>query len=125
MMTTPCARLSSLARRWAAARLSSLARRGAPRGCPVSLARAPLQRLLQLIEDRRILERRDILRDRLALRDRAQEPPHDLARARLGQIVAEPDVLGLRDRPDLLADPVAQLLRDLLRGGTGRTRLLQ
>ena len=84
--------------------------RGHPGDAP---RRSALQRLLQLIEDRRILERRDVLRDLLALRDRAQQAPHDLARARLRQVVAEADVLRLRDRPDFLADPVAQFLRDL------------
>src|SRR5439155_2896326 len=65
----------------------------------------------QLLEDRRVLERGDVLRDLLAARDRFQEPPHDLARAGLRQIVGEADVVGLGDRPELLAYPLAQLLR--------------
>src|SRR5256885_9654269 len=81
-------------------------------------------RLLQLIEDRGILQRRDVLLDLLPLRDRAQQPPHDLARARLRQVVAEADVLGLGDGTDLLADPVAQLLRDLLCLLAARARAL-
>src|SRR6266850_3844208 len=71
--------------------------------------------LLELFEDGRVFQRRDVLLDLLALRDRAQQPPHDLARARLRQVVAEADVLRLGDGTDLLADPVAQLLRDFQR----------
>src|ERR1700754_1456354 len=44
-------------------------------------------RFAQLIENRRILERRYVLRNLLALRQRAQQTPHDLARARLRQVV--------------------------------------
>src|SRR5262249_26479771 len=72
------------------------------------IARA-LQRLLQLLENRGVLERRDVLRDCLALGDRAQQPPHDLSGARLRQVVTEANVLRLGDRADFLADPVAQL----------------
>src|SRR5918911_885986 len=82
---------------------------------PGSAKSAASAHLPQLLEDRRVLERRHILRDLLAPGDRAQQTPHDLARARLRQVVAEADVLGLGDRADLLADPVAQLLGDRLR----------
>src|ERR1051325_12206347 len=68
-------------------------------------ARPRSHRLLQLLEDARILERRHVLRDLLALRDRAQQPPHDLAGARLRQVVAEADVPGLRDRGDFFFPP--------------------
>src|ERR1041385_8874777 len=88
-------------------------------------ARPRSHRLLQLLEDARILERRHVLRDLLALRDRAQQPPHDLAGARLRQVVAEADVPGLRDRADFLRHPVAQLVGDLLRLGARRARALQ
>src|SRR5688572_8243931 len=71
---------------------------------------AASERLLQLLEDLRVLEGGDVLGDVLALRDGAQQPPHDLPRARLGQVVAEADVLGLRDGADFLPHPVAQLL---------------
>src|SRR5688572_14470024 len=71
--------------------------------------------LLQLLQDCRVLQRGHVLRDLLALGDRAQQAAHDLARARFRQVVAEADVLRLGDRADLLADPVAQLLGDLLR----------
>src|SRR5205814_5272329 len=81
--------------------------------------------LPQLLQDRRVLEGRDVLRDLLALGDRAQQAPHDLAGARLGQVVAKTDVLRLGDRADLLADPVAQLLRDLQRFVPGGYRTLQ
>src|SRR2546423_5883624 len=43
--------------------------------------------LPQLLQDRRILERRYVLGNLLALGDVAQKPAHDLARARLGQVV--------------------------------------
>src|SRR5207244_9690641 len=77
---------------------------------PVCFPRAcHLQSLLELIEYGGIFQRRYVLRDRLALGDRAQQAPPDLARARLGQIVAEADVLGLRDWGRLPAHPVAAL----------------
>src|SRR5208282_4059565 len=84
-----------------------------------------LQNLLELVQDRGIFQGRHVLRDRFALGDRTQQPAHDLARARLGQVVAETDVLRLGDRADLLADPVAQLLGDLVRIRAVRPRLLQ
>src|SRR3989338_7942855 len=43
--------------------------------------------LLELLEDRRVLQRRDVLLDLLALGDRAQQPAHDLARTSLGKVV--------------------------------------
>src|ERR1041385_6248806 len=39
----------------------------------------PSTRLLQLLEDRRVLQGRHVLLDLLPLRDRAQQAPHDLA----------------------------------------------
>jgi len=63
--------------------------------------------LLQLGEDRRVLECGRVLLDLLALGNRAQQASHDLARARLRQVLAEADVLRLGDRPDLLRHPVA------------------
>ncbi len=65
-----------------------------------------------MIQNRRILKRRHVLRDLLAARDRLEEPPHDLARTRLGQIVGEADVVRPGDRAELLRDPVAQLLHE-------------
>src|SRR5580698_889659 len=64
----------------------------------------------ELVEDGRVFERRDILRDRFTLRERAQQPAHDLARTGLRQVVAEADVLRLRDRADLFGHPRAQLV---------------
>src|SRR5690606_19747167 len=58
--------------------------------------------LLELLQERRVLEGRDVLGDFLAPRDRAQQPPHDLPGARLGQVVPEVDLLRLGDRADLL-----------------------
>src|SRR5215831_14842383 len=39
----------------------------------------------QLLENGRVLERRDVLRDLIAARDGLEQPPHDLARAGFGQ----------------------------------------
>src|SRR5438034_10550901 len=90
-----------------------------------SAEHASLEAMLQLLQYRRILERRHVLCDLLAFCDRAQEPSHDLPGARLRQIVAEANVLRFGDRADLLADPVAQLLCDLLCVGARRPRLLE
>src|SRR5262249_34849770 len=43
-------------------------------------------------------------------RDVAQQSPHDLARSRLRQLFGEEDRLRFRDRPDQLADVLAQLV---------------
>src|SRR4029077_13296854 len=92
---------------------------------PRRRARRSLGRLLQLLEDAGFLEGGDVLLDLLALGDRAQQAPHDLAGARLRQVVAEADVLGLGDGTDLLAHPVAQFLRDGLGFVAGGPRSLQ
>src|SRR5260370_42389098 len=73
------------------------------------------ERLAELIENRRVLQRRHVLRDGLALRERAQQAAHDLARTRLRQVLAEANVLRLGDRTDLLADPRAQFVGELHR----------
>src|SRR5688572_19863366 len=67
-----------------------------------TLGPSSARRLAQLLQYRRVLQGRDVLLDLLALGDGAQQPAHDLAGAGLGQVVAEADVLGLGDRPDLL-----------------------
>src|SRR5262249_41002369 len=54
-----------------------------------------------------------------------QQAAHDLAGARLGQVVAEADVLRLRYGPDLLAHPVLELLHDLRGLVAARPRLLE
>ena len=82
-------------------------------------------RLLELLQDRRILQSRYILRDFLAFGDRAQQATHDLAGTGLGQVVAEADFVGLGDRSDFLRDPVAQFLRHFLGGVSLRTRTFQ
>ena len=51
----------------------------------------------QLLDDRRVLESRQVLRDVFVARDGPQQAAHDLAGARLGQVVGEPDVVGTRD----------------------------
>src|SRR5947208_3449993 len=65
--------------------------------------------LLDLLHDGRIGERRRIAELAL-LRDVAQEAPHDLAAACLGQLRREHDVRRLGDRADLGRDVVPQLL---------------
>ena len=82
--------------------------------------RAPRQlpgRFLELLQYRRVLQRRNILRDFLAFCERAQQPPHDFARARFGQSFREADVVRLGHRANLLAHVGAQLFAEF------RTRL--
>src|SRR5688572_27797332 len=82
-------------------------------------------RFFELLQNCRVFERGYVLSDLLALGHRAQQTPHDLAGASLGKVVAEADVLGLGDGPDLLADPILQLLHYLLRLFAIRPRLLE
>jgi hypothetical protein len=63
----------------------------------------------QLVEDGGVLERRDVLRNVLATRDRAQQPAHDLAGARLRQAIGQANFVRSRDRTQLLGDPSAEL----------------
>src|SRR5689334_19742719 len=81
--------------------------------------------LLQLIQNAWILQSRNVLRDLLALGEGPQQAAHDLARTGLRQVLAETDFLGLGDRTDLLADPVAQIVGNLLGLFAGRAGLLQ
>src|SRR5215212_4075457 len=65
--------------------------------------------LLDLLDHGRVGERGRVAE--LALfGDVAQQAAHDLAAPRLRELRREDDVRGLGDRPDLLADVVAQLL---------------
>jgi len=82
---------------------------------------AGLLRLPHLFQDGRIFERGDILSDLLALGQYTQQAPHDLARARLRQVVAETDLLRLGNRADLLADPVAQIDSPVVSSGLPTT----
>src|SRR5665647_315941 len=75
----------------------------------------PLYRLVLILQHRhhcRIRERGRVA-ECAALGDVAQEAAHDLARAGLGEIGAEDDVVGLRDCADLARDVVAELLIEL------------
>ena len=72
-----------------------------------SAARSAISR-----DDRRVGERRRVA-ERPVLGDVAQQPAHDLPRARLRQLGREDDVRRLRDRADLRRDVVAQLLEHL------------
>src|SRR5581483_2127686 len=97
------------ARRSAAAS-EAVTRRGVPLAYELVLLRLlGLAADADLLDDGRIGERRRVT-ERAVLSDVAQEPPHDLAAARLRQLRCEHDVRRLRDRPDLLRDVVAQLL---------------
>ena len=65
-------------------------------------------------DDGGIGQRRRIA-ERLALGDVAQQPAHDLARARLRQIGGEQNLIRPRDRADLLDDVLLQLVGQLRR----------
>src|SRR3546814_9738334 len=73
-----------------------------------------------LFDNCRILQRRDVLCDLLTFADRAQQATHDLAGARLRQVVGKADLVGLGERADFAADVFAQFLRQLLRVGATR-----
>ena len=68
-----------------------------------------LDALLQLRHHGRVAQRRHVA-ERAALGDVAQQAAHDLARARLGQVVGPDDPL----RPGELADPLGDRLADAL-----------
>ena len=72
---------------------------------------APASSLLfvarQFGQHRKIFQRGRVALHFAAGGELAQQPPHDLAAARLRQRIGEPDVVRLRDRPDLLAPPIA------------------
>src|SRR3954453_14600148 len=79
---------------------------------------ALLHLALELLHDVRVAERRDVA-ELLALGDVAQQAAHDLARARLGQVVGPDDALGPRE----FADPLGNLLADVVAGvAVGRPR---
>src|SRR5919199_2555355 len=91
--------------------MGRVAGRPAPRSLLLVLAR--LDPRLELLHDVRVAEGRDVAQ--LApLGDIAQQAAHDLARARLGQVVGPDDALGARelaDAPgDVLADVVDQVV---------------
>ena len=69
--------------------------------------------LLQIFDDGRVAQRGRVAQ-LVALGDVLQQPPHDLARTRLGQVVDDDHGLGPGDLADLLADPLAQLCRQLV-----------
>src|SRR5690242_20202699 len=68
---------------------------------------------LQVLHDGGVAERRRVA-EVVALGDVLQEPAHDLARARLRQVVDEDHGLRPRDLADLLADPLPQLRGQLV-----------
>ena len=69
--------------------------------------------LLELGDHRGIGQRRRVA-ERLAFGDVAQQPAHDLARARLRQVGGEEDVVGPGDGADLLGDVCLQLVGERL-----------
>src|SRR5687767_1569988 len=56
------------------------------------------------------IRQRGRVAERLALGDVAQQPSHDLARTRLGQVRRKEDLIRPRDRPDLFDDVLLQLV---------------
>src|SRR3954468_5982253 len=64
--------------------------------------------LADRVDDRRVGERRHVAQ-LASLRNVAEEPAHDLARPRLGQVGDEHQELGPRDGPDDVRDVLAQL----------------
>src|SRR5262245_22656161 len=66
---------------------------------------------LELGDDRRIGQSRRVAQGP-ALGDVAQEPAHDLAAARLGELGREDDVVGPRQGPDLLRDVGLELVHE-------------
>src|SRR5688500_15078535 len=69
----------------------------------------------QGVDQARVGERRRVAeRPIIVLGDLAQDAPHDLARAGLGQAGGEMEMVGRRDRPDLLPDVEAKLLLERL-----------
>src|SRR5664280_393897 len=89
---------------WAAAALSSCLRK--PNGTLVLLRRAAL--VANHVDHSSIRQGGRIAEDAI-LGDVAQEPAHDLARARLGQIRREHQELRASDRADDVGDVLAQL----------------
>src|SRR3954467_6979241 len=70
---------------------------------------ALLHLTLELLHDVRVAERRDVA-ELLALGDVAQQAAHDLARARLRQVVGPDDAV----RRCELADPLGDLVADVV-----------
>src|SRR3954463_12622131 len=90
---------------------------------------ALLDLALELLHHVGVAQRRDVA-ELAALGDVAQQPAHDLARARLRQVVGPDDALGPRELADALGDVLADLLDELigrlvaaLEGHEGRHRL--
>ena len=69
----------------------------------------------EILDDRRVGQRRDVAEcAELVLSDLAQDAAHDLAGAGLRQAGRELDQIRRRNRADLAADPVLQLLLEVL-----------
>src|ERR1019366_1755271 len=113
-------------RDWIASSLALLAMtRRAPKGRRLSRrALLVLAMLDQIVDHGGIRQRRGIAEaSRLVLGDLAQDAAHDLAGAGLGQARRELDLVGRRDRADVLAHPRHQFLAQLLAGlGAGHQR---
>src|SRR4029453_12593516 len=76
---------------------------------PLFTCRRSLLVFAQLGQHREVLERRRVADRFLPRRDVAQQAPHDLAAARLGKGVGEPDLFRPRDGADLLDDVLLEL----------------
>src|SRR5271157_2080309 len=86
---------------------------------PASLIR-PFLVSTELEQDVEVFQRGDISGGLMAGGDIAQEPSHDLSRARFGQGVGEPDIVGAGQSADGLDDMLAKILAELIAGTEAR-----
>src|SRR3569623_253278 len=85
----------------------------------------PLFLAPQLFQNCLVFQRGGILGDLLAEGDGAQQPPHDLAGARLRQIVGVADMVGFGDGADLFRNPQPQLFGEHVIDAAGRSLAAQ
>src|SRR5688572_30043171 len=64
--------------------------------------------LLELGEDAEVFQRRHVALHLAAAGELFQQAAHDFAAAGFGEGFGEPDLVGLRERADLLANPLGQ-----------------
>src|SRR5579863_8202211 len=83
------------------------------RDIPIRAARCSIVVFAEFGEDRQIFEGGGVAEGLIARRDLAQQPPHDLAAAGLGQRVGETEVVGSRERADLLDHVLLEFIAQL------------